>query len=490
MVTYEYKPINLEGPAFRLLRLLKGTGPDIKCELFEAWLSIEDLIPYEAVSYTWGSMELSASVDVDGQTLHITENLYLALNYLRLGGADRILWVDAICIDQGNHQERGHQVQQMGSVYSQADRVVIWLGPATDDTNVLLDSLKRLEQESKRYTCSRWTLTDRRWRNVWSSLQLELMDKNWNLAVRQCTGLESLLERPWFKRVWILQEVANAKRAIVCSGSRSLSARIFALAPSLVNVTPGFHCQAVLDIMPGSSRKESWWNQRRDLQTLLFKFSRSNAGDPRDMVYALLGICSDARDEDFIAVDYTKELQQVIRDTASFLFKLTDCPVDTLSELMEFATRFNNECLLNRVKSENSRSFGEFLRERGDSITITTDVIKAAAENTKCGHKMTRLLLNKRGDEVKITEEVVKAVAANTGCGQQVMQLFLNHQGDDVKITEQVVETAAANTGCRQQAMQLLLNQRGDNVKITEQVVETAAANTGCGPQVMQLLLN
>ena len=58
-------------------------------------------------------------------TLSITENLYLALQYLRLRDTDRILWVDAICIDQSNKKEQRHQVQQMGNTYSQADRVIL-----------------------------------------------------------------------------------------------------------------------------------------------------------------------------------------------------------------------------------------------------------------------------------------------------------------------------------------------------------------------------
>ena len=65
MEMYKYRPIDLQGPAIRLLRLLKGVESDIKCELFEAWLDVEDLIPYEAVSYTWGNPELSASADID-----------------------------------------------------------------------------------------------------------------------------------------------------------------------------------------------------------------------------------------------------------------------------------------------------------------------------------------------------------------------------------------------------------------------------------------
>lgn len=189
MDIFKHEPIDLEGPAFRLLRLLKGSEADIECELFQGWLHGDNAISYEALSYTWGGTELSASVKMKGRTLNVTENLYLALQHLRLQETDRIIWVDAICIDQSNIRERGHQVQQMGTVYSRADRVIIWLGTATDDTNIVMDSLKRLEVESTRYACKDWKQLDERWMGLWSSVQLTPMGRHWGTAIRQRAGL-------------------------------------------------------------------------------------------------------------------------------------------------------------------------------------------------------------------------------------------------------------------------------------------------------------
>jgi hypothetical protein len=121
-------------------------------------------------------------------------------------------------------------------------------------------------------------------------------------------GLDLLLRRPWFRRVWILQEIANAKKASVWCGTKSVRARTFALAPSLIGIKPERHCQAVLDIMPGRLQEESWWSESRDLYNLLLKFRESRASDPRDKVYALLGISSDARNTDSLRPDYTKDL--------------------------------------------------------------------------------------------------------------------------------------------------------------------------------------
>lgn len=140
MESFKYEPVDLDGPAIRLLVLPKGDGFDIECNLIQAWLHSDDTIPYEALSYTWGSTELGPSIMVNGKPLKITENLVVAIRHLRSRETDRTLWVDGICIDQSHDRERGHQVQQMGDIYRQAQQVLIWLGPSMDYTSLLLAS--------------------------------------------------------------------------------------------------------------------------------------------------------------------------------------------------------------------------------------------------------------------------------------------------------------------------------------------------------------
>ncbi|KAF2106968.1 heterokaryon incompatibility protein-domain-containing protein [Lophiotrema nucula] len=146
MDRFQYEPLDLEGGPFRLLRLLCSRDREaaIACELFEA--SGDRLTTrFEALSYTWGSTKRARNITVNGKPLAITENLHAALFELRLP-EDRILWIDAICIDQKNEKERGHQVQQMGYIFGQARRVIFWLGGATPETNLLIDSMKPIEQ--------------------------------------------------------------------------------------------------------------------------------------------------------------------------------------------------------------------------------------------------------------------------------------------------------------------------------------------------------
>ena len=326
MEQFKHESLDLEGPAFRLVRLCQGNDIDIRCELFHALLyPSEEAVEYEALSYTWGGTEKPENINISGSIMKVTKNLYLALRHLRRLDEDRVLWIDAICINQDNEKERGHQVRQMAEIYNKATRVIIWLGIITDETYAIMDSMATLHKESNKYACNDWKASDKRWRKIWSDIQPTLESKHLNLKAGQHDGLELLLRQSWFKRVWILQEVANARAALIVCGPVSVSARVFAFVPSLVGINVDPHSQAVLDIMSGPSRKHSWWSQKRDLHTLLVKFSKCEASDPRDHtpdIYALLSISSDAHDSHFPCADYTKSMDKVIHDTTSFILSL------------------------------------------------------------------------------------------------------------------------------------------------------------------------
>ncbi|KAH8665926.1 heterokaryon incompatibility protein-domain-containing protein [Tricladium varicosporioides] len=488
MDVFKYEPADLEVPAFRLLRLIKGREVDIECELFQAWL-YEDCatIPYEALSYTWGGTEMTKYIKIEGKRFGITENLYWALWHLRSQDTDRILWIDAVCINQSNNEERGQHVRQMGNIYSQADRVIIWLGPATFATDVIMDSLMQLQKECLNHAHNDWKPSDGRWVNLWLAVNTILRRQHLDLERLQRRGVELLLERPWFQRVWILQEVANATTAVVCCGTKSVLARIFALAPLLTGVQPNPHSQAVLDIMPGLS-KDSWWSQKRDLYTLLVKFNGCKASDPRDMIYALLGITSDVCDSNHLRADYTKDTQQVIRDVSLFLFGQTNLDYRTMSEFLCNITSLNIEYISRVAKWESAREVADFLERRGGEVKITEAVVEAAARNWKSGKEVIAFLLERRGGEFKITEDVLKAAAGNWESGTEVIVLLLEERGGEVKITEDVLKAAAGNWDSGTEVVACLLERRGDEVKITKDVVEAASTNSKSGKGVMALL--
>lgn len=145
--TFRYNPLDLSQDAIRLIRLLSGSNQDtIACDLLEVLLGDTEGVPYTALSYTWGDYSDTRSIYLNGVRFNVTRNLHQALYNLRRQSEDRYLWVDAICIDQSNTNERSHQVGQMRHVYQHAENVIIWLGESSRDIDQLLESVNALDR--------------------------------------------------------------------------------------------------------------------------------------------------------------------------------------------------------------------------------------------------------------------------------------------------------------------------------------------------------
>lgn len=179
MNTYHYSP--LQGHRhIRLLRLLPDMNENapLHSRLFDyPMLELGDgPHMYEALSYVWGSSEKPHTLYIDEKSLPITANLYEVLLRLRDKMIERILWIDAVCIDQTSIEERGEQIQYMAEIYSKANRVIVWLGEAADDSDEALKNIRMAADEEHQKTFNRDT--DRQ-------------------------AILSLLERPWFRRIWV-----------------------------------------------------------------------------------------------------------------------------------------------------------------------------------------------------------------------------------------------------------------------------------------------
>ncbi|EHK19463.1 uncharacterized protein TRIVIDRAFT_2382, partial [Trichoderma virens Gv29-8] len=386
MEEFKYPPLNLDKPAIRLLCLHPGNSGVISCRLILAELHQRDtMVSYEALSYTWGSPNPTAIIYVDGCCLRVTYNLYQALLDLRYQEQERFLWIDAVCIDQKNKKERGHQVAQMGNIYKEADRVIFRLGPGSNVTNVFMESLQWLQRESLKQACKAWSPQDGRWKDLWTSFQTVWEEVNAKLEDLQRQGLQEILEQPWFRRVWILQEVAFAKAGIISCGTKSVSARLFSLTPLLLRVTPDSHCQSVLDIMPSLWRKFTRSSESRSLYRLLLNFGRSEATEPRDLVYALRGMSSDLAGKlnDVLFPDYWKKEEDLINDVIRYIYhidlkNLTWWPRpssirELLRDLPALGTNFCMEIVKKSLPSDM-----EMLLQNPE-ILVSQEVIKAAA---------------------------------------------------------------------------------------------------------------
>ena len=181
-MSYNYSSVSLGPGSIRLLRLMpykieSMERAEIQCELVTYPLqdqSIKNHL-YEALSYAWGGSGKPCSISINKQNLDVTRNLHAALLRLRDRSFERILWVDAICINQEDLQEQGQQVQLMARIYSQAARVLVWLGETADDSDNALDRILIAAENGS------------------SSLNDE--------AIQQ--PILALLRRPWFQRIWV-----------------------------------------------------------------------------------------------------------------------------------------------------------------------------------------------------------------------------------------------------------------------------------------------
>jgi hypothetical protein len=183
----------------RLLRLEPGTfSSPVKISLIHARLG--ESPTYDALSYMWGEDQGGQGqvLDVeDGRMFEVRQNLGNALRCLRLHDEVRVLWVDAVCINQADDSERAHQVAHMGMIYSQATTVRVWLGlpePSTSEAFRFLGDLPAVTMLKGGFTeASEWE------------------------------SVADLCEREYWSRLWIIQEVVLAARIEIHCGDRVLS---------------------------------------------------------------------------------------------------------------------------------------------------------------------------------------------------------------------------------------------------------------------------
>ncbi|PWY65400.1 hypothetical protein BO83DRAFT_118952 [Aspergillus eucalypticola CBS 122712] len=106
---------------------------------------------------------------------------------------------NVVCINQNNTAERGHQAQ-MKKIYSCAERVILWFGSGTNETNIILDSLFELEKKIRQYPSSRnWKLTDQRWGDLWVSVKDARRPRYPGLVEKQKIGIKVLYDQPGFQ---------------------------------------------------------------------------------------------------------------------------------------------------------------------------------------------------------------------------------------------------------------------------------------------------
>ncbi|KAH7377379.1 heterokaryon incompatibility protein-domain-containing protein [Pyrenochaeta sp. MPI-SDFR-AT-0127] len=172
---------------------------------------------YAALSYVWGKPEYTHKILVGENYLAITPNLHAALLRLRDSTAAKKLWVDAICINQADDEERAAQVEGMAQIYAFADHVLVWLGPQAEDSDAAfrtIESAAGRAGDLETYYSAAVHVDN-------------IKGENLNLPIPEATVLNSLLKRPYFGRIWILQELAAARKSVILCGPQEMDGTVF-----------------------------------------------------------------------------------------------------------------------------------------------------------------------------------------------------------------------------------------------------------------------
>lgn len=194
-----YWPLDERRVCICLLHLLPALAFEhpIRCDLQHA-MSLLDAPQYEALSYCWGKSVDTACIQVNGTGRSVSTSMASALRHLRQTHQQRHLWVDGICINQDDHNERSAQVGLMKRIYQQAAQVTVWLGGPGDDSAAVFELMDQLAIAAAQSVES----GDRR-----HMYRADMADKRPVPTGKTWMPLFRLLSRPYFGRVWVIQEV-------------------------------------------------------------------------------------------------------------------------------------------------------------------------------------------------------------------------------------------------------------------------------------------
>ncbi|WYZ35432.1 hypothetical protein EsH8_X_000079 [Colletotrichum jinshuiense] len=360
-------PYSFIDPAQREIRLVRFTdlgdendqSKTFRLELQHASLNSD--ISFAALSYVWGNPDDKVTVKINGEPMHVTINLYSALQQLRQNEVKSWIWIDAICIAQLDLKEKICQVNIMKDIFSRADLVYLWLGPGCQESNMVMDVVSRV---GARLHAAGALEFDRDWSKVSkareyveicldsdsnhiedaSELELALYDlvcdflSHGSSTMRD--GVENVLKRDYWHRIWIVQEVVLARQSLVMVGTRKASLEVFD-----ATFTALWWCKGI--VPPDDPRRKHHFSGLSGTlyppQAIIVR-SRHQAGchfdmanflwvygiaphrphytatDPRDLMFGLLGLVADESKHELRA-DYTLSFVEVFTRVTRFLLR-------------------------------------------------------------------------------------------------------------------------------------------------------------------------
>ncbi|KAF4967947.1 hypothetical protein FSARC_4600 [Fusarium sarcochroum] len=341
--TYKYKPI--EDTSIRLVRLLPERKTMVKCEIIHA--SLGQPPPYVAVSYTWGDTGDTRKIEIEGMAIPVAVSLHGALQALRQKQNSLLVWVDALCINQKNRDERSQQVQLMPNIYSNAESVAIWLGPEENDSTKAVHFIEQMSAPISQIGSTSQLLSS-------------------GTANGDLLAVVSLFGRDYWRRLWVVQKVFNARSIAVYCGQTQLAWASYQYASATFSQRRGELIFTNQD--PDNRRLAISPDQFSYVQTLIYQgpanlpdlrsyvsdremvllevlraCRRKLASDPRDKIYGILGVLPASIRDEFRA-DYNLSVKDVYTEVVDFLLKTTE-RLDIISEAIHFPVHTNSNIL-------------------------------------------------------------------------------------------------------------------------------------------------
>ncbi|KAF2259874.1 HET-domain-containing protein [Lojkania enalia] len=301
--------------------ILQPANSELPVQCSTETVSLLDHPQYEALSYVWGDASITQIIYFDGSPFPVTKNLAVALHHLRLPEKPRKIWIDALCINQKNTQERNDQVQMMGDIYRNANPVLIWLGEADKEIDegfeLVLAAGKETDipEDSERKLIAFYiNLVERHWFNrLWTVQELALANRDPLIGCGFKWTTWSVLFRVWqrvalnqFREMGMTIPTQNTKES---ADNEESEVRPNGIKIDLLN----------------NLRTAVHNNGGETLRNLLLNTVSSNATEPKDRIYALRGMML-PNDREGIRVDYDRSLGIVYAEAVSQLFQKTNGP--------------------------------------------------------------------------------------------------------------------------------------------------------------------
>jgi hypothetical protein len=287
LLDFTYTPLGSDNRSIRVLTLLPAPSKEatVRCNIQTTEITSKSC--FNALSYTWGAPgdDSPAPIILNGCSARVSRNLDAALRALR-GLEPLVLWVDALCINQQDNDEKSKQVAIMGLIYEKAKQTLIWIGEEDDDSDLAMNKLASIK----------------------STKHLHTLSKAENEAIGR------LFIRPWFSRVWVVQEFSLAKTVIFYCGKISFSwSPIEKVLSELIHERNLFNTiqressKPDMEILETLSQSQIWSRLLMDRRGVLsegygnFKISKSfralvdahihlEATVPHDRLYGLLAL--------------------------------------------------------------------------------------------------------------------------------------------------------------------------------------------------------